>query len=58
MDLRHEIKKGENRGYKNVKQETIMNTKVDKTAKQITYHVSPRQMICTKKQIGWNHEKR
>jgi hypothetical protein len=52
------IKKGEDRGYKNVTLETIMNTKADKDVKKITHHVSPRQMIYTKKQIGLNHEKR
>jgi hypothetical protein len=52
------IKKDEDRGYKNVTLETIMNTKVDKTVKKITHHVTPRQMIYTKKQIGLNHEKR
>jgi hypothetical protein len=38
--------------------ESIMSTKADKTDKKITHHVPPRQMIYTKKQIGWNHEKR
>jgi hypothetical protein len=52
------IKKGEVRGYKNVTLETIMNTKADKTVKKITHHVPSRQMIYTKKQIRWDHEKR
>ncbi len=30
----------------------------DKTVKKITHHVPPREMIYTKKQIGWNHKKR
>jgi hypothetical protein len=52
------IKKGESRGYKNVTIETIMNTKADKAVKKNTHHVPARQMIYTKKQIGWDHEKR
>ncbi len=44
-----EIKKGENRGYKNTTLETIMNTKVDnitdKTVKQITHHVHSDDFI-------------
>jgi hypothetical protein len=52
------IKKGEDRGYKTVTLETIMNTKVDKVVKKITHHVPPRQLIYTKKQIGLNPEKR
>ena len=52
------IKKGEDRGYKSVTLETIMNTKADKAVKKITHHVPSRQMIYTKKQIGLNHEKR
>jgi hypothetical protein len=35
-----------------------MSTKPDKTVKKFTHHVPPRQMIYTKKQIGWNHDKR
>jgi hypothetical protein len=38
--------------------ETIMSTNYDKTVKYITHHVPRRQMIYTKKQIGWNHENR
>jgi hypothetical protein len=33
------IKKGEDRGYKNVTLETIMNAKADKAVKKITHHV-------------------
>jgi len=33
-----------------------MSTKVDETAKEINHHVPLRQMIYTKKQIGWNVE--
>ena len=33
-------KKGEDRGYKNVTLETIMNTKADKAVKKITHHVT------------------
>jgi len=32
-------KKDEDRGYKNVTLETIMNTKADKAVKKITHHV-------------------
>ena len=52
------IKRGEDRGYKSVTLETMMNAKADKPVKKITHHVPPRQMIYTKKQIGLNHEKR
>jgi hypothetical protein len=38
--------------------ENIMNTKADKAVKKSTHHVPPRQMIYTKRQIGWDHEKR
>jgi hypothetical protein len=46
------IKKGEDRGYKNITLKTIMNTTADKTVNKITHHVPPTQMIYTKKQIG------
>jgi hypothetical protein len=52
------IKENEDRGYKSVTVETIMNTKADKDVKKFTHHVPPRQMIYTKKQIGLNHKKR
>jgi hypothetical protein len=39
------MKKGEDRGYKSVALETIMNTKVDKSVKKITHHVPPRQKL-------------
>ena len=52
-----ELKKAKIKGKK-VTLETIMSTKADKTVKKITYHVSPREIIYTKKQIEWNHEKR
>ena len=42
----------------NVTLKTIMSTIADKTVNKITHHVPPRQIIYTKKQIGWNHEKR
>jgi hypothetical protein len=51
----HLNKKGERRGYKNVKLETMMNKKTDKTVKYITHHVP---LVYTKKQIEWNHENR
>jgi hypothetical protein len=37
---------------RNVTLRTIMNTIVDKTVNKITHHVTPGQMIYTKKQIG------
>ena len=51
-------KKGEDRGYKNVTLKTKMNTIADKTVNKIAHHVPPRQMIYTKKQVGYHHEKR
>jgi len=47
---------GENRGGNGCDVKTIMSTKVDQTVKEITHHVPLRQMIHTKKQIGWSPE--
>ena len=42
----------------NVTLKTIMSTISDKIVNKITHHVPPRQIIYSKKQIGWNLEKR
>jgi len=44
LQLNKNIKDG---GVQNCHSETMMNTKVDKTVKKVTHHVSLRQMIST-----------